>query len=131
MLIKPMEGQIKGKKNIIIVPDGILAFVPFETLIDEEGKYLVEDYYVNYVQSMRIREFVNERKYSEDRKPLLAFGGAIYDEVAYDVDMVENKTQLAFLTRNIYADLENQRSVRNAYEALGYWAMGQPAGDTE
>jgi CHAT domain-containing protein len=39
--------------------------------------------------------------------------------VAYDVDMVENKTQLAFLTRNIYADLENQRSVRNAYGALG------------
>ncbi|MDP6599732.1 MAG: hypothetical protein QGI86_28345, partial [Candidatus Poribacteria bacterium] len=32
LLIKPMEGQIKGKKNIIVVPDGILAFVPFETL---------------------------------------------------------------------------------------------------
>jgi CHAT domain-containing protein len=120
LLIKPMEGQIKGKKNIIIVPDGILAFVPFETLIDEEGKYLAEDFHVNYVQSMGIREFVSERRYSEDRKPLLAFGGAVYDEVAYDVDMVENKTQLAFLTRNIYADLENKRSVRNAYGALGY-----------
>ena len=119
LLIKPMEGQLKGKKNIIIVPDGILAFVPFETLIDEEGKYLVEDYYINYVQSMEIREIVNERKYSENRKPLLAFGGAVYDEVTYDVDMVENKAQLAFLRRNIYADLENKRSVRNAYGALG------------
>ena len=38
LLIKPMEGQIKGKKNIIIVPDGILAFVPFETLIGGNGK---------------------------------------------------------------------------------------------
>jgi len=115
-----MEGQIKGKKNIIIVPDGILAFVPFETLIGGNGKYLVEDFHVSYVQSMGIREFISERQYKKDRKPLLAFGGAIYDEVAYDVDMVENKTQLAFLTRNIYADLENQRSVRNAYGALGY-----------
>jgi CHAT domain-containing protein len=68
---------------------------------------------------MEIREIVNERKYSENRKPLLAFGGAVYDEVTYDVDMVENKAQLAFLKRNIYADLENKRSVRNAYGALG------------
>ena len=119
LLIKPMEWQIKGKKNIIVVPDGVLAYVPFETLIDEEEEYLVEDFHVSYVQSMGIREFVSERRYSEDRKPLLAFGGAVYDEVTYDVDMVENKAQLAFLRRNIYADLENKRSVRNAYEALG------------
>jgi CHAT domain-containing protein len=114
-----MEGQIKGKKNIIIVPDGILAFVPFETLIGENGKYLVEDFRVSYVQSMGIREFVSERRYSEDRKPLLAFGGAVYEEVAYNEEMIKNETQLAFLTRNIYTDLENQRSVRNAYGALG------------
>jgi CHAT domain-containing protein len=119
LLIKTMEGQIKGKKNIIIVPDGILAFVPFETLIGGNGKYLVEDFHVSYVQSMGIREFVSERRYSGDRKPLLAFGGAVYDEVAYNEEMIKNETQLAFLTRNIYADLENQRSVRNAYGALG------------
>jgi len=119
LLIKPMEGQIKGKENIIIVPDGILAFVPFETLIGENGKYLVEDFHVSYVQSMGIREFISERQYKKDRKPLLAFGGAVYDEVAYNEEMIKNETQLAFLKRNIYNDLENKRSVRNAYGALG------------
>jgi len=119
LLIKPMGAQIEGKKNIIIVPDSILAFVPFESLIDEGGKYLVENKNISYVQSMGIREFISERKYSDDRKPLLAFGGAVYDEVAYNEDMVENETQLAYLARNVYADLENKRSVRNAYGSLG------------
>jgi CHAT domain-containing protein len=122
LLIKPMEGQLKGKKNIIVVP-GVLAYVPFETLIDEEEEYLVEDFHVSYVQSMGIREFISERKYRKDRKPLLAFGGAVYDEVSYGVDTIENGTQLALLTRSVYTDLENKRSVRNAYGALrlGSW----------
>jgi tetratricopeptide (TPR) repeat protein/CHAT domain-containing protein len=119
LLIKPMEWQIKGKKNIIVVPDGVLAFVPFETLIDEEEEYLVEDFHVSYVQSMSIREFISERQYKKDRKPLLAFGGAVYDEVSYGVDTIENGTQLALLTRSVYTDLEEKRSVRNAYGALG------------
>ncbi|MCP4255183.1 MAG: CHAT domain-containing protein [Candidatus Scalindua sp.] len=119
LLIKPMELQIKDMKNLIIVPDGILAFVPFETLIDEEGKYLVEDYHISYIQSIGIREFVSERKYSEERKPLLAFGGAVYDEVTYDVDMIRNDKQLALLTKNAYSDIKGNKSVRNAYGALG------------
>jgi CHAT domain-containing protein/Tfp pilus assembly protein PilF len=124
LLIKPLEAQIKGKKDLIIVPDGILAFVPFETLIDEDGKYLVENYRITYTQSMGIRELIKERKYKKERKPLLAFGGGVYNEVSYDVDMIKNDTQLAFLTKNLYSDFRNDRSVRNAYGALGigYWS---------
>jgi len=119
LLIKPLEAQIKGKRNLIIVPDGILAFVPFETLIDEDGKYLVENYRITYTQSMGIRRLIKFRKYEKDRKPLLAFGGAVYDEMSYDVDMIKDDTQLAFLTKNLYSDFRNNRSVRNAYGALG------------
>jgi CHAT domain-containing protein/Tfp pilus assembly protein PilF len=119
LLIKPVEKQIKNKKNLVIVPDGILAFVPFETLINEDGQYLIENHYITYIQSMGIRNMIRERNYNEGRKPLLAFGGAVYDEVSYDVDMIENETQLAFLKKNIYSDIENMKPVRNAYGALG------------
>ncbi len=119
LLIKPMKPQIKGKKNLIIVPDGILAFVPFETLIDDKGKYLAENYHISYVQSMGILKLIKERKYKEDRKPLLAFGGAVYDEVTYDVDMIRNDKQLALLTKKVYSDIKGNRSVRDAYGALG------------
>ncbi len=135
LLIKPMEGQIKDKRNIIIVPDGILSFVPFGTLIDENGQYLVEKYSINYIQSLDIRKLIRKRKYDEDRKPLLVFGGAVYEKSDYKAETIENKVQLAVLTKNIYSNLENlqmdllmktlypdyenARSVGNAYGALG------------
>lgn len=68
---------------------------------------------------MGIRELIKSRKYKENRKPLLAFGGAVYDEVSYEVDMIKNETQLAFLTKTLYSDFEHKRSIRNAYDALG------------
>jgi CHAT domain-containing protein len=62
---------------------------------------------------------IKERKYKEDRKPLLAFGGAVYDEVSYDKDIIRNDKQLALLIKNIHSDIESKRSVRDAYSALG------------
>ena len=131
LLIKPMEVQIKDKKNLIIVPGGILAFVPFETLMDGNGQYLVENHHINYVQSMGIRKLIKKRKYGEKRRPLLAFGGAVYEESASDVEVIENETQMALLKKNIYSDLsylsrhsdpfdlDEMRLFRNAYSALG------------
>ena len=135
LLIKPMEEQIKNKKNLVIVPDGILTFVPFGTLVDGNGQYLVEKYNIGYIQSLDIRKLIRKREYDEDRKPLLAFGGAVYEDSDFKAEMIENKAQLAVLTKNIYSDLENIqtdlllktfypgidniRSVGNAYSVLG------------
>jgi len=135
LLIKPMEGQIKDKKNLIIVPDGILSFIPFVTLIAENGQYLVEKRSINYIQSLDTRKLIRKRKYDEDRKPLLVFGGAVYEKSDYKAETIENKVQLAVLTKNIYSNLENiqmdllmktlypdyenVRSVGNAYNVLG------------
>ncbi len=128
LLIKPLDGQIKGKQNLIIIPDDILAFVPFETLIDEDSKYLVENYRITYTQSIGIQELIKARKYEKDRKPLLAFGGAVYNEMSYDVDMIKNDTQLAFLAKNIYSNIRNNRSVSNAYGALSLGSWGNLPG---
>ena len=135
LLIKPMEEQVKDKKNLIIVPGGILTFLPFGTLIDENGQYLVEKHSISYIQSLDIRKLIRKRKYDEDRKPLLAFGGAVYEDSGFKAEMIENRVQLAVLTKNIYSNLENiqmdllmknlypgfenNRSVGNAYNVLG------------
>ncbi len=135
LLIGSMETQIKEKKNIVIVPSGILAFVPFETLIDGNGQYLVENYCISYVQSLDIRKMTINRKYREERKDILAFGGAIYEEVGSKASMIENKVQMAIFKKNVYSqlenvqqelvmkwlypDYENLRSVRDVYSVLG------------
>lgn len=86
LLIQPADGLISKKNKLIIVPDGILNYLPFEALHDGKS-YLVEDHSVKYVQSMTIWEFLKTRQYADSRKFMLAFGGAVYNQDSYKADM--------------------------------------------
>jgi CHAT domain-containing protein len=77
-LIGPVEEYIKDKKHLIFIPDGILAFLPFETLTMPDGRYLIEQYDISYVQSLAVSELINKRNYPSDRMDLLGIGGAHY-----------------------------------------------------
>ena len=118
-LVKPISSHINGKNDLIIIPDGVLGFLPFETLIDEKEQYLVENYHITYTQSMGVLELIKSRHYEHNRKPLLAFGGAVYDKITYVADMVKNERELAFLEKNVYSDFVSRGTVRNAYGSLG------------
>lgn len=51
ILIKPVEQQLAAAKRLIIIPDDELNYLPFETLQDEQGKYLLEKFAVQYQYS--------------------------------------------------------------------------------
>jgi len=58
-LIKPLQSAIKEARQLIIVPDGVLAKIPFEALVShfhrpDEPVYLIEQYPVSYVQSASV-----------------------------------------------------------------------------
>ncbi len=80
LLIKPLENELAAKTNIVIVPDGPLWDLPFQALMDEKGKYLIEKAAVSYAPSLTaLREMSKKAK---TRKPspdaeLLAFGNPI------------------------------------------------------
>ncbi len=48
-----LQPNLKGidKEKLVIIPDGILNFIPFETLVNSEGKYLIETTAVSYTLS--------------------------------------------------------------------------------
>lgn len=77
-LIGPVEEYIQDKKHLIFIPDGILAFLPFETLTMPDGRYLIEQYDISYVQSLAVSELISQRNYPSDRIDLLGIGGAHY-----------------------------------------------------
>ncbi|MCK4817380.1 CHAT domain-containing protein, partial [bacterium] len=112
IFIKPIEKQISGKKKLVIVTDGALGFLPFETLIDGRGKYMAEKYDISYVQSMGVMELLKKREYGENRKPLLAFGGALYDRPT----PLNKGKKLAKLDSN---RLSGNNSTRRAYNSMG------------
>ena len=114
------EKQLEGKNDLIIIPGGILAFIPFETLVMPDGRYLVEKYNIRYTQSLSVLEMLNKRKYDDARKPLIAFGGAVYDEISYKGEMIASEKQLEYLKQTTLSALNRGGSLRKAYNALGY-----------
>ncbi len=52
-LMSPIRSLIGDKKQLLISPDGNLNLIPFEALVDETGRFLVENYAVSYLSSGR------------------------------------------------------------------------------
>ncbi len=52
-VMKPVEARLGDATELFIAPDGMLALVPFEVLLDECTTYLVERYSLRYLGSGR------------------------------------------------------------------------------
>ena len=121
LLIEPAGEQLTGKTKITIMPDGILSFLPFETLVDKKNNYLAEEYTLRYTQSLTIDKLLRQRDYTKkkNRKPMLAMGGAVYDKLHYQNEMIDNSRQLAALQNETDQAIAAKRSARSSYTRLG------------
>ncbi len=128
LLIAPIEEELEGKTELMIITDGILGFLPFETLIMPDGRYLIEQYHIKYTQSLTVSELLANRDYSDNRAPMLAFGGAVYNETSYETDMIQSVTQLEYLEEQILVALNDGESTRSAYNELGLSNWGNLPG---
>lgn len=113
--VEPFEFNIKGKRNLLIMTDGILGLIPFETLIDNDGKYLVENYDIGYIQSFHILKILKQRIFDNERKEMLAFGGAVYNELTYKEDMAQALTKTENNSRGAFSRLDEEKidKIRN------------------
>lgn len=121
LLFDPVESIIAGKDHITIMPDGILSFLPFETLVDKGNNYLVQLYNMRYAQSLTINKLLQDRNYTkiQNRKPMLALGGAVYDQANDAKTAVIDNSQLGWLRKETDRNLEAKRSARSSYRKLG------------
>lgn len=82
LLLPAEELETKKFSSLIIVPDGLLNNLPFETLIDgDQGSrsYLVESHSISYSPALAlITRFKAESKSADYQKELLAFGNPVY-----------------------------------------------------
>jgi CHAT domain-containing protein/Tfp pilus assembly protein PilF len=52
-VMRPLRASLDGARRLLISPDGDLNFVPFEALVDANGRYLIERYTTSYLTSGR------------------------------------------------------------------------------
>lgn len=131
-LITPINNRLGGIKTLIISPNDVLSFIPFEALKTFDGKYLVEKYNIRYLHSASVMQQLAERKFESSRKPLLAMGGAIYEDLAVDRKALSTESDLTLLQAEVEENLRKNKSVRKAYATLfGTRAMNALPGTVE
>ena len=77
LLLKPALAQLKGKTNLVIVPDDSLWDLPFQALLTSPRRFLIEDTAISYAPSLTVlREMTKRRNHHTDTEhaAVLAFG---------------------------------------------------------
>jgi len=52
-IMQPIRGLAGDATHLLISPDGPLSLIPFEALVDEQGRFLIERYSLSYLSSGR------------------------------------------------------------------------------
>lgn len=131
-LITPINNRLNGIKTLIVSPNDILSFIPFEALKTFDGKYLVEKYNIRYLHSASVWQQLEARKYSDSRKPLLAMGGATYENLDEKRSQLSSAADMNLLQAEVAMNIQEGKSLRKAYATLfGTKAMNPLVGTSE
>jgi CHAT domain-containing protein/Tfp pilus assembly protein PilF len=95
-LIKPAEPFLSKKSKLVIIPDGVLYYLPFEVLLSDNRKpvreasfsdfpFLIKKYPVSYAQSASVLKTLLSKRNTigesgEDQRRLIAFGDPVYED---------------------------------------------------
>jgi CHAT domain-containing protein len=78
MFLKPAESQLRGKTNVVIAPDSNLWDLPFQALLNANGRFLIEDASISYAPSFTVLREMTKRRLRQTAThgptTLLAFG---------------------------------------------------------
>jgi len=78
LLLKPAQAQLKGKTNLVIVPDDKLWDLPFQALVTSAHRFLIEDAALAYAPSLTVLREMTKRRRQQHADPasatLLALG---------------------------------------------------------
>jgi CHAT domain-containing protein len=107
-IFAPLEPEMKGKKEIIIIPDGELATVPFEAFVIDNSNpdqpvYLLETYRIKYIQSASVLEYL--RKHGSNKSltnGFIGFGDPVYDYENFKQSKTEYREEGSNKDENVY-----------------------------
>jgi len=80
-LLKPIEPFLDKEKAVIIIPDKVLCYLPFEVLRPPAGKYAVEEYQISYAPSGTLFVMLSQTaaKRSGGEETFLGVGNPAFD----------------------------------------------------
>lgn len=82
LVFKPAQAQLRNKTNVVIAPDSNLWDLPFQTLVNASGRFMIQDAAITYTPSLTVLREMRKRRNTQTaaRTPatLLAFGNPVF-----------------------------------------------------
>jgi len=79
LLVRPIP-EISTANRFIVVPDGMLNLLPFETLVDSQSQFLLKSRVISYVPSATILDVLRRTgKQQQAPRPFLGVGDVAYE----------------------------------------------------
>jgi CHAT domain-containing protein len=90
-LVLPIEPQLAGRSKLIIVPHGVLHYVPFAALHDGRG-FLIDKYAFRVLPSASVIKYLRG-KHAPKAGGILAFGNPDLGDPRYDLKFAEDEAR--------------------------------------
>jgi len=92
VLIEPALPHIRGKE-LLIIPHDVLHYLPYQTLLSSQGKYLIQDYPIHYLSSASLMQFTKEKKRATGGERALVMGNPSLGDQAYNLRFAEREAK--------------------------------------
>jgi CHAT domain-containing protein len=92
-LLAPVKDLVAAHERIIVLPHGALSTLPFEALVDEDERFLVETHVVTYGQSATLAlDDAHAKPPGTSRRAFVGIGDPVYDWAAFKAGKAEEGT---------------------------------------
>lgn len=114
-ILQPIRTVLGDAKHLLISPDGELNLIPFEALVNENGKYLIENYQFTYLTSGR--DLLKMQTPRESKSKALIIAAPLFGETS-DQSVAETNSdkKLKSVSRNSKS-LTTTRTLSDTYFA--------------
>lgn len=94
VLIEPALPHIRGKE-LVIIPNDVLHYLPYQALLSSQGRYLVQDYPIYYLSSASLMQFTREKRRASrgSGERALVMGNPSLGDQAYDLRFAEREAR--------------------------------------
>ena len=76
LTLEPVQDLLSQYPKVIISSSSELNYLPFEAFINPNNQYFIEKHNIRYIPSTTIWKIIADRVYQDNRKSVIAFGGA-------------------------------------------------------
>ncbi|OGQ51195.1 MAG: hypothetical protein A2W66_02460 [Deltaproteobacteria bacterium RIFCSPLOWO2_02_56_12] len=94
LLIEPALADIRGKE-LLIIPHDVLHYLPYQALVSDKGRYLIQDYPIYYLSSASLMQFTREKRRASkgQEERALVMGNPSLGDQAFNLRFAEREAK--------------------------------------